>query len=258
MHGRVDDRRPPGVALAPRAAPRGAPPGAHPGAELRHGGWTSEESLVAFTLLGQSFSPDIVVMHHANNDINPLVRADYRPDYAHFRKPIALDRDEMGRLRMRLGLRHAIDSRAVRWSSLYVYARLWLVGDVPTHSTLDGLSTRDPGRMLPDLNESAWVFERNLRSIAALAEGVGATMVVSSIPRTDSQEAGWAERLDRQNQRVIDLGQREGWVTIPLHELGLDPSVFEDPIHVDQEGERQKGHAVAEALLPVLERRAGR
>ena len=35
------------------------------------GGWTSEESLVAFTLLGQSFSPDVVLMHHANNDISP-------------------------------------------------------------------------------------------------------------------------------------------------------------------------------------------
>lgn len=129
----------------------------------------------------------------------------------------------MGRLRARLGRRYAVDSRLVRWSSLYVYARLWLVGDVPSPYTVDGLSTRDLGKMLPDLNESAW-----------------------------------GERLDRQNGRVIALGQREGWVTVPLHEMGLDPAVFEDPIHVDQEGERRKGEAVAEALVPVLDARAGR
>lgn len=219
------------------------------------GGWTSEESLVAFTLLGQSFSPDIVVVHHANNDINPLIRTDFRPDYAHFRKPIAIDRTDMGVMRVRLGLTHHADALAVRMSSLYVYSRLWLVGDVPTHYTLDGLSTKDTSDLRPDVNQTAWTFDRNLRSIAAVAKSIGAEMAVSSIPRTDSVEVNWADRLDRQNDRVVRLGREEGWVTIPLHEMDLPRDVFEDPIHVSQEGEALKATSIAAALRPILDRR---
>ena len=136
-----------------------------------------------------------------------------------------------------------------------MYARLWLVGDVPSHYTLDGLATHEAGDLLPDVMQTAWAFDRNLRSIAAIAESVDAVMAVSSIPRTESKEASWAERLDRQNQRVISLGKREGWVTIPLHQMNLPESVFEDPIHVNQDGEQQKGYAMAEALMPVLNER---
>ena len=41
------------------------------------------------------FSPDHVLVHHANNDAISLMAQYFRPDYAHYRKSLPLDRNEM-------------------------------------------------------------------------------------------------------------------------------------------------------------------
>ena len=66
--------------------------------------WTSAESLSALMFLGLDFSPDHVLVHHANNDAAPLMAQQFRPDYAHYRKPIPMERNELGALRVRTAL----------------------------------------------------------------------------------------------------------------------------------------------------------
>ncbi len=215
------------------------------------GGWTSAESAVAFVMLGQSFEPDLVVVHQANNDIDPLTREGFRPDYSHFRRPIALSQDEMGNLQMRLGLSYALDRGLVQLSSIYVYLRLWRVGDMPTHYTLENLS-KWPSTGQTSEGQNVGIFERNLVTIGTVAEAGGAQMVLTTIPHTTSEVPGWGDGLDRQNDRVLDVAERQGWASIALHDQDWDPAWWEDSIHLDEDGERAKGERIADRVGPML------
>jgi lysophospholipase L1-like esterase len=216
------------------------------------GGWTSQESTAAFTLLGQSFDPDLVVVHHANNDIDPQLRADFRPDYAHYRKPISISRNDMGVLRLELEIKYRLDSFFVRWSSLYGYIRLWLVGDQGTVYTLDTLSTISVGDTLPDEGQNAGAFERNLETIGTLIRASGGEVVLTTIPHVESHQPGWGQQVDRQNQRVIALARRNQWPSLALHDMEWEAAWFEDPIHLNQDGEKVKAERVADMVGPML------
>ena len=61
--------------------------------------WTSAESLSALMFLGLDFSPDHVLVHHANNDAVPTDGAMFPPDYAHY-EVAPWNRNEMGVLRV--------------------------------------------------------------------------------------------------------------------------------------------------------------
>lgn len=219
---------------------------------LGTGGWTSAESTVAYVMLGQSFSPDVVVLHHANNDIDPLRRADFRPDYAHYRKPIALERDELGRLRVRLKAAYVIDSNLVRLSSLYVYLRLWVIGDRHTLYTLNTLATIESSDMVENADDNTRIFERNFVTVGTLVRATGGELVLTTIPHTESDQPDWAPWLDRQNQRVLEIAERHGYPSVALHEEPFPVEWFEDPIHVSQDGERAKAEHIAEVVGPLL------
>jgi hypothetical protein len=60
----------------------------------------------------------------------------------------------------------------------------------------------------------------------------------------------WGRKLTQMNHRLLAFGADRGAVLV---DAAADPSftdeVFEDPIHVTQEGERRKAALVAQALL---------
>ena len=216
-------------------------------------GWTSAEGVVAYSLLARSFAPDAVVLHHVNNDIRPLELGDFRPDYAHFRRPAALD-EEDGTVRIRWSWSDRLDDRLSRLSSLYVYARLWTVGPPETRYSLQNLTYRQ-GRPGPPEGFSAaqdtWV--RNLDTIATLAEHDGAAVAVMTMPHNVVQGVGppdWSRKLAQMNRRLLAFGADRGAILV---DAAGDPAftadLFEDPIHVTQAGEQHKASRVAEALL---------
>jgi len=49
-------------------------------------GWTSAESLVNYALVVSHYQPDVVVIHHAVNDVWPRLYPNYRSDYTHNRE----------------------------------------------------------------------------------------------------------------------------------------------------------------------------
>jgi len=217
------------------------------------GGWTSAESLVAFTMLGQSFSPDVVILHHANNDMSPLRYPGFRPDYAHYRHPISMEKDELGMWHLRQRFSDSID-KAFMVSSVYGYLRLWVAGEGRISNDLQSLTTHDTEVTAENWYENAGVFQRNLRTIGVVAQGIGATTVLTTLPHriTDMHDPSWEERLETMNELVVRLGQEEGWPTVPLHAESWDPELFEDMVHMTDEGARLEAKQIADTVGPLL------
>ena len=217
-------------------------------------GWTSAESLIVFALLGKHFEPDVVVVHHANNDQAPMKGTNFRPDYAHYRKPLGLTRDEVGQLRLKTDLSWWVDNKLTRTSSIYIYAQLWLVGDQPRAYSLSTLSEHAV-RIGPVEDPSA--FHSNLESLAALSESVGAEFVVTTMPHRKQGEELWGAGLDRQNDRIVSLAKEHDWTLIDLTEHSWEEEWFLDPVHLVQEGEAAKAQRIAEQLPGFVRPRRG-
>jgi lysophospholipase L1-like esterase len=226
------------------------------------GGWTSAESMVAFATLGQSFNPDIVIVHHAVNDLDPLMRRDFRPDYAHFRKPIALSKDELGNLKIQNDWQFLLDAWGTRLSWLYTWGRIQISGTEPSMYTLHNLSIHPASQgMVPhnQVAENAKIFIRNLKTIGVLTESIRGKILFATLPYRKSNgpespanaQNPWADMIEAQNQRVMNMAQQQRWPVATLHKsmATMDESHFEDQVHVDQFGEQLK----AQHLLQVLQ-----
>lgn len=212
--------------------------------------WTSAESLSALMFLGLDFSPDHVLVHHTNNDLAPLMAQQFRPDYAHYRRPIAMERNEMGALRARTDLTWALDNTLMKISSLYVYGSLWLRGSESTRYTLDYLSTKNV-HVGNDPTPNMETFRRNLEYMATLSEVRDAKFWVVTMPRDSSNQIDNAI-FDEMNASTSAWAKKEEWGLIELHTQQWDDSWFFDPIHLNQKGEQQKGQRIADVLMPEV------
>jgi lysophospholipase L1-like esterase len=210
--------------------------------------WTSAESLSALMFLGLDFSPDHVLVHHTNNDAAPLMAHQFRPDYAHYRRPIPMDRNELGALRVRTDLTWAIDSTLMNLSSLYVYGSIWLRGMESTRYTLNYLANKNV-LVGNDPKPNMETFKRNLEYMATLSEAKGAKFWVVTMPR-DSSEQIDNVIFDQMNASTAEWAKEEGWGLIELHTQEWDDAWFADPIHLFREGEQQKGQRIADVLMP--------
>ena len=225
------------------------------------GGWTSAESMVAFITLGQSFQPDIVIVHHAVNDLDPLMRKDFRPDYAHFRKPIALTKDELGRMVVQTNWTFFLDSWGVYTSQLYTWIKIQVSGPTPSMYTLHNLSIHPPKEGLvrrAEMDQHSKTFTRNLRTIGTVATSIGSKVLFATLPyrkgngsQGDTNSANqWGPMIAIQNQRVMELARAEKWNSVPLHQLmsSMDEVHFVDEVHVDQTGEKMKATHIFQTL----------
>ena len=220
------------------------------------GGWTSAESVVAMALLAQDFSPDLVIIHNLNNDIVPIKSEGFLPDYSHFRKVLQVgSAAEMSRQRAVWRLEHAL----LKYSDMALYLRLWLSGGAPpAFTTVDGLTTRQPAQLPKIPEESAKVYERNLKTIATLAQAQGGEVALATMPWLDPTVKGegdvafmglWTQELRRQNKRAANLARQEDWLVVELESKAWDPALFEDTIHLTSEGNRLKAEYIAERLF---------
>jgi len=209
-------------------------------------GWTSTESLSALVLLGLEFAPDHVLVHHANNDLAPLMTPGFRPDYAHYRQPIAMERKEMGRLQIRSDLSWSVDTTLMNLSSIYTYASLWLRRDPPTRFTLEQLAVRDV-KVGNDPEPNIGTFDRNLRRMALLSQSVGAEFWAVTMPRNSVEMISTA-LLDGMNERVAQLANEEGWNLIDLRTGDWDDAWFTDQVHLTPQGLQIKARRISEQL----------
>lgn len=211
-------------------------------------GWTSAESLVNWFLNVQDYAPDLVVLHHAVNDVAPRLRRGHRSDYSHYRHPWQPPRS------------NALQRLLLRASD--VYAALWLrrgIPDVGALTTWPVLDPLDPERGPLPYPEGALTFRRNLRTIGRHARSLGAEVVLMTMPGRPPGEGDTPhDRLLRRgllehNEILRALAAEEGWMLVDLEAAyAADPSTtpwFLDLVHQAVEGRRHEAVLLAEALV---------
>jgi lysophospholipase L1-like esterase len=217
-------------------------------------GWTTAESMASFVSYGQDFELDLLVVHHAVNDIPPMQRGDYRPDYTHYRRPLLVDADEQGRQVAKNYLGWTVDTALCRASSVYVAIRLLLVGNVRSLYTLYGQTTWEgPDTYKEPPERNAGGFKRNLRTLDVVARSVGTQLVLTTMPYSTEIQMPeeWPRNLDRQNARVLALAGELGAPSIDLAAQMMartDEFHFEDQVHLELDGKQLKARLVLEGL----------
>jgi len=220
------------------------------------GGWTSAEALGAFAMVGVSHEPDLVVIHCVNNDMEPMRAVAPEVDYSHYRRAMDVVQTDEGTATFKQDAADVMDAIAAGWSDLYVYSKLFQYGTVPSRASLHQLTTWSPPTQPEPSDKGVAIFERNLRSIAAIAQANGAAVMLTSMPALQTSRPGippvpdgHLRSLDAQNRRLQALAGREGWLFADLAALAEDLTPhYEDAIHVDARGERMKAEAIAEAI----------
>ena len=220
-------------------------------------GWTSAESLVAWFLTIQDFDPDLVILHHAVNDVPPRNRDGFRADYSHWRRPWHLPEYS------------ALERLLVRTSRLYA----WLTRDTEVLSNIVEQTTHpgdDPtpferdGRLPPGSEAS---FRRNLESIGLSAEARGADVLLLTMPMSPNRVADWpfpelVPGVQEHNRILRELADEHGWMladaaSLPFEDHRTAESAFVDLIHLTASGNQEKARIVADVLVPSwLEARA--
>ncbi len=120
-------------------------------------GYTAVETVIDFALRAQALEPDLVIVYHGVNDVNPALAPGFRPDYAHWRP-------------FPRGEARGIDALLER-SFLYLALR-------------QRVRSRAPARSLPPLAdappEAVEALGRHTASLSTLAKARGAKLVVAT------------------------------------------------------------------------------
>jgi hypothetical protein len=201
--------------------------------------WTTAESLVNLTLHGQDYAPDIVIVHHAVNDLLPRVAPGYRSDYSHWRVPFRFHTSEF--------------TRAVGpYSRFYCYL-LWKRGmrqfDVSLCMSrpITNYMTTPDGGLLP---ETAFGYVRNIETIVRLSRAIGAKPLLVTMPHWTVGSRLHESAVDDHNaqRRRIATEMQVGLVDLAKSLDGRN-EIFRDVVHFKGEFHRLRAEPIAAFLL---------
>jgi lysophospholipase L1-like esterase len=203
-------------------------------------GWSTAESLVNWLLHAQDYRPDVVVIHHAVNDVFPRLAPGFRADYRHYRHPWEQPH-------------HSWAHRFLtRWSDLY--AVLQLRGGELELSDHVSIPVQELGSELAP--GTAQAFRRNLESLLSNVRRGGAIPVLLTMPwnpsrRTTAFDGLLVAGMEEHNEIARALAEREGCELLDLA-TSADPVLraeFVDLVHHSVAGYRRKAELLAEHLL---------
>ena len=204
-------------------------------------GFTTVESLINLAVNIQDYAPEILIIHHALNDLMPRLYRAPKRDYSHFRKLFTFEPGPLARR-----------------SHLFLFIRAKLYG-VPslanTTMTVNDASAENP--FLPSqLAGDGSVFKRNLRTIIAIAKAAGIQPVLTTMPYSldpAKLPAQWSidhstkvDGLRQHNQIIRDLATELKVALVDLDaEMTGAEELFRDHIHCNERGKRHKAELIA-------------
>lgn len=213
-------------------------------------GWTSAETLVNYALVVSRYEPDVVVIHHAVNDVWPRLYPDYELDYTHYRVPW-----EDARL--------AWWDRALIASSWFWVA--WRQQDDDLVGIRERVIRRVDGEAVPitlELGQGTSAgYLGNLQRLCRLVRGDGAVPVLMTMPYSDEAggfEREWVEVLGRgtreHNEIMRRVSEEEGALLADAastfaEDAAGHESFFRDYVHLSPKGNRVKALSILDALL---------
>ncbi|MFT5285003.1 MAG: lysophospholipase L1-like esterase [Planctomycetota bacterium] len=212
-------------------------------------GWTTMESMLNFFVNVQDWQPDLVLVHHATNDVLPRMYPEYRSDYAHFRHPwVQLDLPEWQ-----------------RWliGASQLYGRIQMEG-VPTNiQSRVGFPLKDysiaKSGALPV--ESTFAYERNLRTLIEYTRSQGTHTALLTMPYNPNKQFQTGPVFStnhrgtlEHNQLVRKLTESSDCLLIDLAEGFAEDTAnsaqfFRDGVHLEPGGHKLKAKLVADALI---------
>jgi lysophospholipase L1-like esterase len=212
-------------------------------------GWTSAESLVAWFLTLQDYRPDVVVIHHAVNDVMPRNTPGFVPNYTHWRTPLRPpDYNVLQRLLVRYSNLYARRCMQRGDGALIALCAVPDVGPFPF---------RENDGSFPA--ETAEPFARNVRSIGRSAESQGAAVCLMTMPCRPpggtNDFASFRVGMEEHNQILRRLCQENGWLladaasSFPQSPDLDSEEPFLDLVHLRPVGNDAKAKLVAAALL---------
>jgi lysophospholipase L1-like esterase len=230
-----------------------------PQARVYNGGssaWSTAHLAVRLAFDVPAYEPDFVLVMENINDLTA--------SYFAAQAGVPLDPNYL--------VKYGADfyTRQIREQDLS-YSRLWA-----TLRERSGRLFPPPDAPVPenvDLAAGRRLYERNLRTLGALARANGIQLVLLTQPFTDEPELDRRMRLPGQwrgidpfapherlladlalyNGALLEVGRREGIPAIDMAGLlGKDPRLYVDVVHYGAEGSRAFGEKLAGALEPLL------
>lgn len=190
--------------------------------------YTSAESLANLAFRVLELQPDLLVVHHAANDVRPRRYANFVPSYDHYRK-------------VWNGSPTGYDPQGGELSGINFF--------------IQQAHPAEAGEPLANLAAAGTgTFLRNMISMLGVAEAHGLPLVLTTLPY-DAEGAkadpGLGPGIDEHNALLRGLASQRG---VPLVDLAarFSGNGFIDPIHLDAAGCREKAQLMANGLVDLL------
>lgn len=205
-------------------------------------GWTTAETMLAWFLIVQDYSPDLVILHHAVNDVQPRLREGFRSDYAHSRRAVSVQPAPQP---LRALLR--VSDLAAGFLSR---------SEPPTLASL----LRRPGArdVSGPLGPPQGTFRRNVLAIVRGARAAGTDVLLMTMPTRPEAAARddnprWRQGVAEHNEILRGVAESEGCLLADAA-MGFaalpdgGAAWFTDLVHVSLSGNLAKATAAYRAL----------
>jgi len=212
-------------------------------------GYTTAESLTSLCFKVLSLSPDVVIVYHGINDVNPRVVPGYDLGYSHYRQPIEL------------AFRKTLFDRALGWSYSYLVVRNMMLRnlDLTTVTTRQNPAHFSFAAQQANFDKTTpEAFRRNIRLIVRTCKAnqitpVLVTFVVHRGLLNESKTMNpvvYAEGIRQHNAALREVAAKEGVLLVDLAKrFPQERRLFSGPVHMVEAGNRLKAKIIAEALL---------
>lgn len=194
-------------------------------------GYTTAESLINFALRLVDLEPDALVIYHAPNDARVAQCEGFVADYTHFRRAW-VSRGESGLERSLLGRSRVVqrltrdENGPVQRLQDYVFVEGFGQLHIPASDRLVG--------------EGLVAYERNLRSLVALAHSRGVDVVLQTFAfceERETEDQNFGAMVHAMNSRLTDLAEE---LKVPLFRAAklLEDrcELYTDWMHYNDEG----------------------
>ena len=212
-------------------------------------GWTTAHSLVNYVLNVVEFEPDLIIIHHAWNEMVVRNCTDeyFRADYSHRLTPFKTTAPW--------------DKWLIKCSLTYRFVRYNTIRDA--WSFLEGSTLNfDPSgyaaEEYSDLTETE-PFDRNVRTLINLALLKKTKVLLTSMPRSTNLKTKMAEAsitIDQNNQILrkiaLDYTQTISFLDLDSIMNGKYDSLFIDIAHLNPSGRHLKASLISEQAIQML------
>ena len=224
----------------------------YPGLEIEvmnfgMGGWTSAEILINFELTVLDFNPDIVLLYHGFNDLEPSITPGFKSDYSHARRNMAVkfSNYKIANLLPNIPFLHSYE---------YVKTRLLGTGNI-RNDLFTLIRTSEPDLNLPFQGIST--EKRNISSLINICRGNKINTILSSFVYFDFMQGKDAKankyfegvRLENRMSKELSAEFNAPFVDI-FNLMPKEERYFVDTVHFSPEGMKK----MAELFLPEIKK----